>query len=147
MKAFPLVINHLTVAENEATTFLHLFAGTQSGAYTATVNNTLVFSSAIGIAGEEISGTLKIIVDHPLFDNVADGYNMVSGNPEFVLLNQVAGDPKLDATYHLQWGSAAIGAGFGAGVIHDIDGDRRNSSRPDIGADEMNKCFLPFING
>lgn len=142
---YPLLINHLTAAENEATTFLHLFAGRDSEVFTATVNNTLVFSSAIGISAEQVSGTMTIIAQNPLFSDVADGYHVLGGAPDFVLLNQVAGDPMLGADYHLTWGSAAIGAGFGAGVYHDIDGDHRSASAPDIGADEMVRVFLPFL--
>lgn len=145
-KRYPLVINHLTVAENEASTALYLESASDSQAITATINNTLVFSSAIGIAADELTGTMTIVVNHPLYYDVADGYHVVSGDPDFMLLNQVAGDPRLDDTYHLTWGSAAIDAGLPVGVYYDIDGEHRLATQPDIGADEIdNLLFIPVV--
>jgi hypothetical protein len=60
------------------------------------------------------------------------------GSPTFVAVDGVSGDPMLDATYHLQDGSAAIDTGVDAGVDYDIDGDARPfGSGFDIGADEF----------
>jgi predicted outer membrane repeat protein len=145
-EGYPLVVNHLTAADNEATTFLHLQAGKDSQVFTATVNNTLVLSSSIGIAGEQISGTLTIDVNNPLFHNVSDEFHVQSGAPVFDVSNQVTGDPRLDNTYHLGWGSAAIDEGIDVGVYHDIDGDSRLASPPDIGADErQHLVHVPFV--
>ena len=56
-------------------------------------------------------------------------------------------DPRLDATYHLRAGSAAIDWGIEAGVTEDIDGDARPiGAGYDIGADEYtepHRVFLP----
>ncbi|MGD2104092.1 MAG: choice-of-anchor Q domain-containing protein, partial [Anaerolineae bacterium] len=50
----------------------------------------------------------------------------------------LSGDPKLDETYRLQPGSAAIDAGVDAGVTIDIDGQTRPyGDHVDVGADEF----------
>ena len=52
-----------------------------------------------------------------------------------------------DRDYHINAGSAAVDAGIAAGVLHDIDGDRRPmGTAPDLGADEFGlMLFLPLI--
>lgn len=143
--SYQLELNHVTAADNEVSTFLELVSNTNSEAMTTTVNNTLVVSMSVGIAAEEEAGEMIINVKNPLMYNVSDHYLVVTGSPQYNLLNQVSGDPKLDADYHLLWGSAAINAGFAAGVLYDIDGDPRPAAYPDIGADELGSLFLPSI--
>lgn len=62
----------------------------------------------------------------------ADGLGTIPGTV-------VVGDPMLDATGHLQAGSAALEAAIGSALDIDIDGDARPlpaDTEPDIGADE-----------
>jgi hypothetical protein len=80
--------------------------------------------------------------------NVTNLHYVVAGAPTFVAINPLGGDPKLDATYHLQAGSAAINVGVNAGVTSDIDGDPRPiGALPDVGADEYRLLFayLPLV--
>jgi hypothetical protein len=60
---------------------------------------------------------------------------------------QRTGDPAFAADgYHLTAGSAAIDAGVDAGVLIDVDGDRRPIGRPDLGADEWAvRVYLPLV--
>lgn len=85
---------------------------------------------------------------HTLTDNVANLHLVEDGDPAFVAINSLTGDPKLDTTYHLQGGSAAIDAGVDAGVTTDIDGESRvDYAPPDIGADEFTTyhIYLPLV--
>jgi hypothetical protein len=71
-----------------------------------------------------------------------------AGSPTLTAVNARSGDPKLDGSYHLQAGSAAINAGVDAGVTVDIDGDSRiKHAPPDIGADEFTTydIYLPLV--
>jgi hypothetical protein len=138
---------HLTVADNPSPTFLWAESG---GGYALTValTNTLIVSATSAFAGDQTTGTLVIRHTNTLTRNVTTLHQVVAGAPTFVAINPLGGDPKLDATYHLQAGSAAINAGVDAGVTTDIDGDPRPSgSLPDVGADEYRLLFayLPLV--
>ena len=143
---YPLILNHITAANNDSPTFLYLASDSNSQAITVTVNNTLVTSTTYGIAAEETAGEITINVNHPLMHDVDNPFYVLAGTPAYNLANPVTGDPKLDGTYHLGWGSAAIEAGIDAGVLYDIDGDERSVLSPDIGADEWRAfVYLPMV--
>lgn len=128
---------HLTVADSPASTFL--FAES-CGDYMPTVilTNTLIVSTSTAFAGEQNRGTLIIRHTNTLTRNVTTLHQVVTGTPTFEAINPLGGDPKLNATYHLQGGAAAINAGVDAGVATDIDGEPRPSGGlPDVGADEF----------
>lgn len=121
-----LTMLHNTVVGNRACT--GILAGDTT---TATVTNTIITQCQTGTA-TEASGSL--VADHDLFwenfDDGLPGSAAVAGNPSFV--NRAFGD------FHVQYGSAAIDAGMGAGVTTDLDGDlRTGDAAPDIGADEL----------
>jgi hypothetical protein len=71
------------------------------------------------------------------------------GVGSIVNTDPITGDPRLDGTYHLRAGSAAIDAGMDAGVTTDIDGqDRPLDAGYDIGADEYTeplRVYLPAV--
>jgi hypothetical protein len=103
----------------------------------AVLTNTLVFSATHAFVGQEDAGTVVISHTHTLAHNVAHVETAASGTPSFSASNPVSGDPKLDALYRLQAGSAAIDAGVDSGVAADLDGEARpNGAGHDIGADE-----------
>jgi hypothetical protein len=142
---------HITAADNRASTFLGaraagLVAGRQT---TVTLTNTLLVSFTNGFSGLEWdSGELLIQHSHTLTHEVTSLHHIALGSPTFMAVHGVSGDPVLDATYHLQGGSAAIDAGMDAGVDYDIDGDARPlGSGFDIGADEFvyYEVYLPLV--
>jgi len=132
-----LTLAHVTAADNLAPTFLRA-AGPYAGrALTVTLTNTLIVSATNAFAGCQWAGDLSIYHTNTLTHNVATLHYTECGAPSFQAVNPLTGDPKLDATYHLQAGSAAIDAGVDAGVTLDIDGQVRPwGAGYDIGADE-----------
>lgn len=149
--AFELSLAHVTAADNEAPTFLYLHNAFSDKSITATLTNTLVSGVASAFAGDEYeSGTGNVVIQHAhtLLHNVMTPHLTVAGTPTFVASHTLTGDPKLDGTYHLQTGSAAIDAGVEAGVTTDLDGDPRPSGlAPDIGSDEAIRylIYLPVV--
>jgi hypothetical protein len=141
---------HVTAADNWASTFLGaraagLVAGRRT---TVTLTNTLLVSFTNGFSGLVWeSGELLIDHSHTLTHEVTNLHHIALGSPTFMAVDGVSGDPRLDATYHLQAGSAATDAGVDAGVDHDIDGDVRPLGIGfDIGADESYyKVYLPLV--
>jgi hypothetical protein len=108
---------------------------------TVVLTNTLLSFFSNGFAAQEV-GDGQVVIQHTntLVQYVTNLHQTVSGSPTFTATNTLSGDPRLDSTYHLQPGSAAIDAGVNAGVTHDIDGDARpQGAAPDIGVDE----FIP----
>jgi len=134
---FILNLSHLTIADNGVPVALRL--ETHLGApVRATVTNTLIQDATHAYVGREVNGEVSIQHTNTLTWNVTNLHTIESGSPTFNSINPITGDPKLDSTYHLQMGSAAIDAGVDAGVTTDIDADPRpTGSAPDIGADEF----------
>jgi len=132
-----LTLAHVTAADNLAPTFLRA-AGPYAGqSLTVTLTNTLIVSATNAFAASQWAGEVSIHHTNTLTHNVATLHYTEGGTPTFQAINPLTGDPKLDATYHLQAGSAAIDAGVDAGVTTDIDGDvRPQGMAPDVGADE-----------
>jgi hypothetical protein len=142
---------HVTAADNWASTFLDARGSglLSSRRTTVTLTNTLLVSFTNGFSGLEWdSGELLIQHSHTLTHEVTNLHHIALGSPTFTAVDGVSGDPKLDATYHLQAGSAAMDTGVDAGVDHDIDGDARPlGSGFDIGADESARyeIYLPLV--
>jgi hypothetical protein len=142
---------HVTAAGNATPTFLNARASASgvSRRTTVTLTNTLLVSFTYGLAGLEWdAGELLIDHSHTLTQEVATLHHILLGSPTFTATHGLSGDPLLDATYHLQAGSAAIDAGMDAGVDHDIDGDSRPEGDGfDVGADEFARyeIYLPLV--
>jgi predicted outer membrane repeat protein len=111
---------------------------------TVAIQNVIIAHHAVGL--RVISGVVSL--DNSLFfatgldidGSVADDNNRATGNPKFV--SPAAGN------YHLQFGSAAIDAGFDAGINFDFEGDPRPALNGfDIGYDEavFRLLMLPII--
>jgi hypothetical protein len=136
---FNLDLSHLTLADNGAPAALRLTTY-YNQPLEATVINTLIQNATHAFVGRGINGEVSIEETNTLTWNVTNLHTIESGTPTFNSINPITGDPKLDATYHLQMGSAAIDAGVDAGVTTDIDGDPRPvGPAPDIGADEFSQ--------
>jgi hypothetical protein len=132
-----LTLAHVTAADNLAPTFLRAAGPYPGRALTVTLANTLIVSATNAFVGYQWAGDLSIRHTNTLTHNVATLHYTEGGTPTFQAINPLTGDPKLDATYHLQAGSAAIDAGVDAGVTLDIDGQVRPwGAGYDIGADE-----------
>ncbi len=142
-KAMDLHMSHVTIADNPVPGAVRLEALSGQPA-TATLTNTLVISAPAGFIGYQVSGAVLIRHTNTLTWNVTALHTTQAGSPSFVAVGTTTGDPKLDASYHLNIGSAAIDAGIAAGVMHDIDGQTR-SGTPDIGADELPSLYLPLV--
>ena len=98
---------------------------------TATMMNNIVSGHATGLTTLDNGA---IFAGHTLFfansDDGIRGTDPIDGDPNFV--NAPAGD------FHIQAGSAAIGAGNDTGVVTDIDGEARPGlGGIDVGADEL----------
>jgi uncharacterized repeat protein (TIGR01451 family)/CSLREA domain-containing protein len=132
-------LSHVTAADNQAPTFLYAEAWGADHWATMTLTNTLLVSFTNGFAAYEGSGGEALIRHtNTMTDGVTTLHHTVAGTPTLQAINPLSGDPKLDATYHLQVGSDAIDAGVEAGVDHDLDGDfRPQGPAPDVGADEF----------
>jgi len=147
---FDVTLAHLTAANNPPPTFLRAEAPYSGRFLTVTLTNTLVTSATNGFVGYQGGGDGSLLIRHTntLTDDVTTLHYAEEGSPTFQAVNPLTGDPKLDTTYHLQPGSAAIDAGVEAGVTTDIDGDPRpQGAAPDIGADEyaIYEIYLPLV--
>jgi hypothetical protein len=132
-----LTLAHVTAADNLAPTFLRAVGPYEGDALTVTLTNTLIVSATNAFSADQWAGDLTIHHTNTLTHDVATLHYTESGAPTFQAINPLTGDPKLDATYHLQAGSAAIDAGVDTGVTTDIDGEARPwGAGYDIGADE-----------
>jgi len=143
-----LTLAHVTAADNPAPTFLRAAGPYEEKALTVTLTNTLIVSATNAFSADQWAGDVSINHTNTLMHDVATLHYTEDGTPSFQAVNSLTGDPKLDATYHLQVGSAAIDAGVDAGVTTDIDGDTRPwGAGYDIGADEFRKwyVYLPFV--
>jgi hypothetical protein len=132
-----LTLAHVTAADNPAPAFLRAVGPEAGYALTVTLTNTLIISATNAFAVNEWAGEVSIHHTNTLTHGVTTLHHTEAGSPSFQATNPLTGDPKLDATYHLQAGSAAIDAGVDAGVTTDIDGEARPWGQGyDIGADE-----------
>ncbi len=128
---------HVTAADNEAPTFLRAVGPYVDNTLAITLTNTLIVSTTNAFSAEQWAGDVTVHHTNTLTHDVATLHNTEGGTPTFTVVNPLTGDPKLDATYHLQVSSAAIDAGVDAGVTTDIDGEARPwGAGYDIGADE-----------
>lgn len=169
--SFDVKLEHMTVTDNPAPTFLSVRGSGTLGQVTVQVYNSLVASSTYAFVGEEYDTRGEVVIQHAntLTDSVATLYyrnNWGCGGddvvdwpaspneptdlscvPTFQTMSPVIiGDPMLDDTYHLQPGSAAIDRGVNTGLTTDIDGDKRPIGRPDIGADEWGTIvMIPLV--
>jgi hypothetical protein len=111
------------------------------------LNNTLLQSFTNGYVAREVpDGELTIQHTNTLFDNVTNQEVTTQGTPTFIPTDPITGTAKLDSSYHLIFGSDAIGAGVDVDVPMDIDGDQRSEFHPDIGADEYYpRIYAPLI--
>jgi hypothetical protein len=140
----------MTAADNPVLNFLFAEPPDQAGKnVVVSLKNTLLsgFTNAFA-AYEYASSYVTIEHDSTLAYDVDNLHVNLGGNPAFNAPNPVAGDPKLDAEYHLSPGSAAIDSGMDAGISQDIDGNPRPfGSAPDVGADEFTRLelYLPLV--
>lgn len=129
-----LRLAHLTWAAQPALSALRL----AQGPVRATLTNTLIDSAGSAFVGHQVSGEVRIRHINTLTNRVGVLHAAEAGTPIFEAVNPLRGNPRLDATHHLQADSAAIDAGVNAGVADDVDGDRRPFGAGfDIGADEF----------
>ncbi len=143
-----LTLAHVTAADNPAPTFLRAVGPRAESELTVTLTNTLIASATNAFSADQWAGEVSIHHTNTLTHNVATLHYTEGGTPVFQAVNPLTGDPKLDATYHLQAGSAAIDAGVDAGVTTDIDGEARPwGAGYDIGADEFRQwyVYLPLV--
>jgi hypothetical protein len=103
----------------------------------ATLVNALIDTAASAFIGNQLGGEVQLQHTNTLTNGVPTLHTTENGMPTFQALNPLTGNPRLNANYHLQTGSAAIDAGMNSGVPDDLDGDRRPMGAGyDIGADE-----------
>jgi len=139
-----ITLAHVTAAGNDAPIFLRALGANSERQVTVTLTNTLIAGADTAFSADDYEGDLRIRHSHTLAYDVPTMQRTEGGSPAFEPLNPVAGDPQLDATYHLQAGSAAIDSGIDAGVRWDIDGHiRPQGSGYDIGADEFGELAPP----
>ncbi|MCC9078151.1 hypothetical protein FKZ61_018795 [Litorilinea aerophila] len=147
--ALGLQLRHVTWADHANLAALRL-----SNAYeypvTAQVENGLIVTATSAyLARRTGTGTVTIRHTNTLRHNVTDLHTVEAGAPTFQATNPLHGDPRLDADFHLQAGSAAIDAGVDVDIHDDIDRDRRPmGAGPDVGADEFvfTRIYLPHVS-
>lgn len=131
-----LRLAHLTWANHSGLAALRLEASFGRPA-TATMVNALIDSASSAFVARQLDGQVRIRHTNTLTNRVPTLHRTEAGMPIFEAINRITGNPRLDATQHLQAGSAAIDAGVNSGVLDDIDGDQRPiGAGYDIGADE-----------
>ena len=125
-------------------------AGTTPNPAGLTMNNNDLY--ATGTDG--VVGVFNATIDNTLADwqaAVGQDANSISADPLFVAPNGTSATVDL----HIQNGSPAIGlaapitstlANPLAGVTNDFDGDNRNPTTPDIGADERTSYALSLVS-
>lgn len=134
---FDLRLAHLTWANHSTTAALRVDASL-GGRITTTLTNALIDSAVAAYVGHQLNGEVRIRHTNTLTNRVGMLHAAEAGTPVFEAINPLRGNPRLDATQHLQAGSVAIDAGVNAGVFDDVDGDRRPFGVGfDIGADEF----------
>ena len=138
------------------------FGGNVNLLHTTTARNRGGDGSAISVQAGSVALTNTVLVSHTYGITVSTGstatlngvlwFDNVSGNfagtGSVNVNNEYAGNPAFVADgYHLGIGSAAIEKGISAGVSTDIDGEVRDVSQPDLGADEASflDLYLPVI--
>ncbi len=133
-----ILLHNLIVSNTNATSpFLADAVKISNGAIVTLANNLFAHNSGAGIATISVSGVVTTVTNNLFWHN---GSESITGT------NAVLADPVLLADgYHIGPGSAAIGAGIDAGVVTDIDGERR-IGLPDIGVDEhTTRVYLPLV--
>jgi fibronectin-binding autotransporter adhesin len=132
---------HTTIARNQGGDGSGVYIASETLNSAVALTNTILVSHSIGLyaaAGTTAalngtlwgSGTWANLIDYDGPGTILTGTVNIWGDPAFVAPD--GGD------YHIRSGSAAIDAGVNAGVITDIDGERRPFGRGyDLGADEF----------
>jgi putative cofactor-binding repeat protein len=123
---------HNTIADNVGISSEGLYVRNY---VTLDLTNNIIAGHTVGITNTNPANS-AVTANYTLFDDNDTNYG--SG---VISTNEVSGDPAFVAPatgdYHLLFGSAAIDQGVDAGVVDDIDGDRRPLvAGYDIGADE-----------
>ena len=138
------------------------FGGNVNLLHTTAARNRGGDGSAISVQAGSVALTNTVLVSHTYGITVSTGstatlngvlwFDNVSGNfagtGSVNVNNEYAGNPAFVADgYHLGISSAAIEKGISAGVTLDIDGEVRDVSQPDLGADEASflSFYLPII--
>ncbi|MEA3441793.1 MAG: hypothetical protein U9R58_16070 [Chloroflexota bacterium] len=144
---FTVTIKHATAVWNNIPNFL--FAESDADPVTLKVDlyNTLVADVGIAfLAIENGSGQVEITHTNTFTSNISKLHDNFGGSPTFTAIDTMTGDPRLDHSGHIQYGSDAIDAGVAAGLQFDIDSEQRVDGAPDIGADEYYcHLFLPLL--
>ena len=139
------------------TTFARNTGGDGSGIYvtdasssnhsTLVMTNTIISDQSIGIS---VTAGSSVNLDGILWYNTP--VKVSQSGATVNIQHQYQGDPAFaNDGYHLTASSAAIANGVPAGVNTDIDGQPRNASSPDLGADEywapgvLKYSYLPSI--
>ena len=144
---FTVTLQHITGAWNETANFIYASSDSNPNTLRLEVNIGLVtgFENAFA-AQENGSGQIEIAHTNTFTSNVSNMEYVVSGSPTIIEINALTGDPRLDHSGHIQYGSDAIDAGVAAGLQFDIDSEQRVDGEPDIGADEYYcHIFLPLL--
>ncbi|MDX1616305.1 MAG: choice-of-anchor Q domain-containing protein, partial [Candidatus Promineifilaceae bacterium] len=150
--SFPLGLKvdllHVTAADNLAVSLLYAQAWSDY-ALTVSLTNTLLSGFDYAFVVEEADqGQVTLSADHTLYQEVLTPTQVLAGAPTVSDLNPLGGDPRLDESYRLTTGSAAVDAGAVTGVLYDLDGQvRPDGSAPDVGADELSprRLYLPAL--
>ncbi len=117
-------------------------AGLQDTASHLTMINTLVAGHTTGVmVGGNMAAKVTTILTRTLWWDNATNLELVTDPPTHTLRSTAAftGNPQFlspsTGDYHIAASSAAVDAGYDAGIITDVDGETRDAA-PDIGADE-----------
>jgi parallel beta-helix repeat protein len=140
-----LLLLHTTIARNDGGdgSGVYVFNPDSSSPSTVWITNTILVSHTVGISVTSgNTATVDGILWHKTPITVSAGITATVS-----VQNQHTGDPAFAADgYHLTAGSAAIDVGADAGVLTDMDGDKRPLGRPDFGADEwITRVYLPLV--
>lgn len=140
---------HTTIAENVGGDGSGLYIGNPGGPVgSVAMANTIVAAQAVGVKAQE-GNTVTMAATlwgSGAWANGIDAAGLV------ITTSNVSGDPAfVDALgwdYHIGPASAAIDAGFDAGVYVDLDGDPRPALGAfDLGADEYwRRLYLPVVS-
>jgi hypothetical protein len=137
---------HLTVADNEATSFLRVEAPVDGDEISVILTNTLISGVTNAFTGYKsgIDGDITIKHTKTWTYTVDTLHYDETGAANFIAVDTLTGDPYLMAGYYPWRTSPLINAGAPAGVPHDLIGMPRDN-QPDIGAFEFTPVNLPIV--